>query len=216
MKKLSFTLGALMLISSAYCQINWKDSVITKLREIREEVLAISSPSTEVKTLGRNCALLINHTLLLLNEHKGNYPSSYVDALHQLTAFTKEIRKEDSSIQKQMLPVLYADIKLKFMERGNQMNNALYTDLVDVQVVTVNGNLPIKNLRVRYSLLGYKVDYSRPQKSFQRLTSPCNELMVPGYYEIWVTRDGDYKVLKNWSGEIRPDKTNIIELAIEQ
>jgi hypothetical protein len=193
-----------------------KDSIVQKLTQIRKELGQVKSGSTAIKTSVGRCILTINDALLMLDEFKKSYPGYYVASMERLLTFSKAIRSRDSSEQQEMLAILDADLTLKFRSIPNAIGSDLFSDLVQVRVVTTKQGGEIKNLRVRYTSLGYKVDYSRPDGNFQQLTSPSIEGLVPGFYKIWVTVDGDYKVIQEWKGEIDPQKSNVIQMFINK
>lgn len=191
-----------------------KDSIIKKLIELRKEIGLMRSTSPGIRSSTKECISMINNTLLRLSESNNSYPIHYLNSLERDLLFCKDIKSMDSSEQYKMISVLCSDIKLKFISVQNALGSTLFSDLVTVKVVTRKESGVIRNLRVRYASLGYKVNYSRPEGNFQQLTSPASEPMVPGLYKIWVTVDGDFKVLREWSGEIDPKKNNIIEFFI--
>jgi hypothetical protein len=210
------------LILMAICQpvearqLVSKDSIVQKLTQIRKELTLIKSVPEATKPYVGQCILTINDALLRLDGVKKSYPWHYITSLERLLTFVRTIRYKDSSAQKEMLAVLDSDLSLKFKSIRNAIGSDLFSDLVQVRVITMQQGGEIKNLRVRYTSLGYKVDYERPDGNFQQLTSPSIEALVPGYYKIWVTVDGDYKMIQEWKGEIDPQKSNVIQMFINK
>jgi hypothetical protein len=216
MKKVFLIFWLATVVLSAQAQNVPKDSVITNLRKIRNGLMSAPTASVAVNSSIKSCTVYINDVLLKLSDFKGNYPMAYVQSLHRLADLARSVKDLDSTEQLKVVSLLFGDLQLKFKEAPNQLGGALYNDLLKVTVETFGPSGQVGGLRVRYSFLGYKINYNRPDGSFQKLTSPGIEPMAPGWYEIWVTKDGDYTVLRNWSGEIGPDKENTIQLSIKQ
>lgn len=209
----------IVLITSQFSvnaqQSNYKDSIIGIIRTIRKEVSNIDSESKTVNALKSTCVLNLNDVLLRLKNFQGTYHYKYVDAVNGTLSFSKRIGMQDSSAQIKMLHALNTDIRIKFYEIPNHFTANLYSDLLKVKVKTLKNGIEIKNLRICYSSLGFEINYANPDNTFQQLSSPAVEDMVPGYYEIWVTEDGKKEVLQLWKGEISPLKKNEIQLNIQ-
>lgn len=192
-----------------------KDSIINKLRQVRSNLSTLKIVSASIKDKTKDNLLLINDIIRQLREYKRDYPAPYNIALNSLVQVSKTLKDQDSTTQLNILTVLYRDIRLKFTPKANQLDDQLFAELTPVKVITLRQGKEIRYLRVRYCPLGFQVDFKQPANSFQRLSSPVTEDIVPGYYLIWVTEDGRYDILQSWKGEIHPLKPNVIELNIQ-
>jgi hypothetical protein len=214
-KILFFVVGFTLLSHVRVTDKTSNEGIISGLREIQTEINKVSASSPSMKALKKECVLFINDAILRVGKTNKVYPEAYINSLKPLISFSKTIDSSALTDQEEILRLLWIDLRIKFKEIPNTLGADLYTDLVSVKVITMKGTSQISNLRVRYSSLGYKIDYNRPEGSFQRLTSPVEEGMVPGYYKIWVTSDGNFTVLQQWSGEIDPQKNNVVQMDIQ-
>jgi len=191
-----------------------KEVIIEKLRDIRDNVNKVENKSKVVQAQRKECRTLINDALVRLDAFTGDYPEAYDKSIDRLVRFSRELPNAPESSHEEMLTHLSRDIRIKFQERPNQLGGKLYNGLIKVSITSLKNGTTIHYLRVRYAALGYKIDHTRPESNFQQLTSPAIENIVPGFYEIWVTQDGDFKVLQRWVGEISPEKNNEIVINI--
>jgi hypothetical protein len=192
-----------------------KDSIVNKLRQVRTHISTLKTSSAPVKNKVKDNLLLINDIIRQLRPFTRNYPAEYNIALNSLVQISQTLKDQDSTTQLNILTIMHRDISLKFTPKPNQLGDQLFAELTAVKVVTLRQGREVKHLRVRYCPLGFQVDFKQPGNSFQRLSSPVTEDMVPGYYLIWVTVDGNYDVLQSWKGEIHPLKSNVIEINIQ-
>jgi hypothetical protein len=134
--------------------------------------------------------------------------------LNNLLFRSRQINEFTKVDQDKELDLIYKDLNIKFKERDNTLGSEFFNDLLTVKVECSRNGNPVKGLRVRYAAMGYQFKPSKPLGMFGTLTSPATDKLVPGYYWIWVTNDGDLSVLRRWEGEISPEKDNHIQLNI--
>lgn len=193
-----------------------KEGLTSKLREIRSAVELLSSSDESVIKERNSLRLLINDIILRLDEFKDTFPQPYATSLTHLLFVSREISKSSNSIeQKNVLGLIFKDLQIKFKHRTNTLGGELFNDLLPVTVICKRKGAYVNNLRIRYAALGYAINTSNPDGSFQTLTSPASDKLVPGIYKLWATEDGKFTVLQSWSGELSPEKDNKIQLDLQ-
>jgi hypothetical protein len=188
-----------------------KEAVILRLKNIYETVQSVTSSNEEVINERNDLRMLINDIIIRVDQFKGEFPSQYVLSLDRLGSAARKLPDTTAAVQIEILRGISRDLSIKFKDRSNTLSSRLFNDLISVTVVSERRGTAVSHLRVRYAALGYSQDPNNPDGSFQTLTSPAKEQMVPGYYLIWLTEDGSFAMLRNWKGEISPDKTNTIQ-----
>jgi len=188
--------------------------VIRTLRNIRNALVDIAISSPEISSAKAKSKDIINNAIINIDSRTDSFPAAYNQALERLLLFVKSIPRDDSVAAKNMLLLLLRDVQLKFGKKPQQLSSAAYSYLLDVTVVTLRNKSPAPDLRIRYAPLGYKIDYEHPEGSFQNLSTPVTQKMVPGYYVIWVTNDGEFRKLVGMTVEIDPEQKNQINFNI--
>jgi len=188
-----------------------KEVVISRLKNIYETVRSVASRNEEVINERNELRLLINDIIIRVDQFGGEFPSQYVLSLDRIGSASRKLADTTAAAQIEILQGITRDLSIKFKDRSNTLSSRLFNDLLSVTVVCKRQGTAVPNLRVRYAALGYAQDPNNPDGSFQVLTSPAKEQMVPGYYLIWLTKDGSFTMLRSWKGEISPDKINTIQ-----
>ena len=191
-----------------------KDTIEHQLRQIRNYVAQLKPMNDSTKSAMEDCVISLNDAITNVATHGDEFPVSYSKALADIVAFSKEIATQNDDDRAEMIRLLNKDITLKFGPNSNGLSNKINTGLVAVKVITTTNGVPVHNLRVHYCALGYNVNFLVPEHSYSRLTSPGEEVIVPGYYKFWVTRDGDTVVLRSIKKEIIPPNEVIIQFEI--
>jgi hypothetical protein len=183
-----------------------------ELESLRNNIASLPYPKPAKNQL-RN---LINRALTCVHWTKADSISPhYISSVKLLSQYASQIAAMRPDSQTQYLAVLSKDIHLKFDRSGDNAGPEGLLNLVTIQVETVNAkNEAISSLNIHCTALGYKVDYTKPGYTFQQLTSPVSEAIVPGYYLLWATKNGSAKPLSERIVEISPDKKNLIRLLI--
>lgn len=199
----------------SFSQQNVKSEVlIEKLRTVRSAIELIDSKDEEVIQKRNNLRLLINDINIRLDVFDGTFPKQYLEALTDELKISKEISSKTKTEQISSLDFLYKDLSIKFKDRANTLKSQLYNDYIKVKVESSRNGITTKGLRVRYASKGYPFNPNKQQGMFGVLTSPAIENLIPGYYWIWITKDGDLTVLRKWDGELSPEKDNYIQFDI--
>lgn len=199
----------------AFCQQTVKSEVlIEKLRAIRSAVELIDNKDEEVVFKRNKLRLLINDINIRLDIFDGTFPKPYLEALNEGLKISQEISLKAKPEQIRDVDFLYQDLSIKFKDRANTLKSQLYNDFIKVSVESSRNGVTAKGFRVRYASKGYPFDPKKQQGMFGALTSPASDMLIPGYYWIWITRDGDLNVLRKWDGEVSPEKDNQIQFDI--
>jgi hypothetical protein len=188
-----------------------KDKLINRLRDIRTAVQSLNSPSTIVIRQRNDLRLLLSDIIIRLDGFKGQFPKDYLLSLDKSLMLTTKMNTLDTAAQVSELFSVYRDLNLKFKDRPNTLGAQLFNGLLSVSVICRRNGKEVHDLRVRYASLGYALRLDHPDGSFPSLTSPAKGKLVPGYYQVWVTQDGAFSVLRSWSGEISPESDNSIQ-----
>ena len=191
-----------------------KDDIITSLRLVRNNLGAFSSPTAAQREKIDTIRMQINFAILNIDKDPDKFPKVYLQSLDQLAEFVKS-NSQDATDKNKILDMVAKDLKLKFSKPPDQISSTAYTKLIKVSVMTQKGGKPVKNLRVHYNGLGYKINYSAPNYSFQNVTGPVQDQLVPGLYVLWATKDGDSGVLGQVITEIDPVKENKITIIVQ-
>lgn len=191
-----------------------KDDIITALKSVRTKVVAITSPTSSQNEKIQAIKSKINFAILNIDKDPDKFPKAYLQSLEQLSAFA-EYASQDSVDKNHILDVIAKDLELKFSKPPDKISSTSYIKLVKVSVMTRKGAEPVKNLRVHYNGLGYAIDYAAPSHSFQGVTGPLKDNLVPGYYVLWATKDSDLKMLGKITIEIDPTRENNIIIIVQ-
>src|SRR5688572_21957438 len=213
----------LIIICGCWCRVFAQDSVraeivVQKLKELRSRISDIQSQeNTPLHSNLHNSRTIINKAILRLDTKSDDQmPKEYVESLEYLKQMTTNVKVNDADAKMQFSHALIKDLQIKFPPSNEGQLNSMHAGkLATVKVITKRNGQEIKEYRVRCSPLGFDVDYTRPYLSFKRLTSPADENIVPGIYKIWITRDGDFKMLKEIETEISPDSDNTIVFTVD-
>lgn len=189
-----------------------KTEMRQELRSLRNNIALLPYSNAERNQL-RN---LVNRAVTCLDwTNADSISPHYISSVKLLSQYASQIAGMKPDSQLQYLNILSKDIQLKFDRRGDNAAPAGLLNLVTIQVETVNAKSEaISSLNIHCTALGYKVDYAKPGYTFQQLTSPVSEAIVPGYYLLWATKSGSAKPLSERIVEISPDKKNVIRLLI--
>ncbi|HTF29917.1 MAG TPA: hypothetical protein VK625_13785, partial [Flavitalea sp.] len=135
--------------------------------------------------------------------------------VRKLTSYSISILGRPRSGQVKHMQYLSKDIERKFKRTGDHINVGKLLKLVPVEVATVDtASKPVSNLNVHYTSIASKIDYNFPEYTFQNLTSPASEGMVPGLYMMWVTRGNDRRPLSEKMVDVDPAKSNKIRMPV--
>lgn len=180
-----------------------KNQIIGELRAIRNTLEDISSDSAISRQQLADCKAVINEAIINIDSRTLNYDVTYLQSLTGLLHFANQLNEKQFN-QAKMIFMLDKDLRLKFKYHANGISNLGYIQLVPVTVVTKGRS----GLRVNYTPLGYPLDYKKPAHRFARLTTPATAEMVPGIYQLWITRDGDTKMIRIQQVEVDPGKSD--------
>lgn len=184
------------------------------LKTLRSNLASLPYSDTEKNRL-RN---LVNRAISCLDwTESDSISSQYISSVTLLSEYAAKINAMGSDTQSHYLAILSKDIKLKFDRNGDHATRpAGLLNMVSIHVETVNDrNEAVPSLNIHCTALGYKLDYTKPGYTFQQLTSPVSEAIVPGYYLLWATKNGSTQPLSEKIVEISPEKKNIIKLLID-
>lgn len=190
--------------------------LVKKLKYLRVE---ISSFKIENKDLGikvESSIKLINKVILNLSKFPNDEVSDdYMQSIHFLYNFSKDINNQTVDVQTEMIDILASDLQLKFKNDKNSLSFMGYSKAVNVEVNVKNKGGIVNNLRIKYHPLGYIVDFSKPSFVFSELSSPTSQYLIPGIYIFWITKDNEIDVLDKIRYSVHPDRINKIDLFID-
>lgn len=187
---------------SAFANKVDKSQVILVLNGIRAGIVSIHPISTSSAQLLSESREIVNEAIINIDSRDVVYTHGYLNSLIADKNLVDNIAKTDGDGQAKIIYLLTSDLRLKFRYTKHAISAEGYSQFVIVTVTTRNA----RNLRVNYTALGYNVDYKKPDHQFLRLTTPANEEMVPGIYELWLTKDGSDNVIDKRIVEIDPGK----------
>jgi len=188
--------------------------LVSKLREIRENLEDLSNPDPVVTEKKNALRLSINDMILRLDRTNKPFPDAYAIALDQLVAESNQLVTLSTKDQVTELDYLSNDLSLKFRDRTNTLGQEIYSNTVPLTVIWNKGNANSGKYRVRYSGSGFKFDATKPSGMLGAITSPVKDSLIPGLYKIWLTNPNDYVVIQMWEGEIAPEKNNVVEFDV--
>ena len=206
----------LPLIMGAGCAMAQREQQSTEafignLRELRNQVSDIDCKcQTQVDSL----VTTINKGLINADAGSKPIPLAYQNAINDFSKMAVMLKDQPDSVQKQALGKLLIDFKLKFEFASDNVSTESLFKLIEVEVETREESAPANNLSVHYAALGYVPNYENPIYTFRGQTSPAKEMMVPGFYRIWITRPGETKVLGEKMTEVDPAKRNKITVNV--
>lgn len=191
-----------------------KDDVIKTLKSIRSKLVAIPVDTAAESEQITAIRTQLNYAILNIEKDADSFPASYLESLEKLAVIV-DLARVNTQEKSQILEIVSKDIRSKFSRPPDKMNSDSYIKLVKVVVMTQKEGQPVNNLRIHYNGLGYNINYSLPNYTFQDVTGPVQEDLVPGYYVMWAKKDGDPKILGKIITEINPAKENKITITIE-